>query len=197
MKRIVLYAAAFIIAGVLAYISGLWYDGDKVLGILTAGFFALFLFGWKRIGSKGIGLVLVTVFYLITLDSILFVQDILIFIGSLVMGLLLLPYLSKYRDGVMASLVFVLLNMLISFEFVTSEVMMWLMVLTTGAAALIGFRFNFNLVKVCFSVLFGLSAFFLLLFEVFDDFSFLAVLAILLVVFFVISMYRLNKHVAA
>lgn len=197
MKRIILYAATLIIAGVLAYISGLWYDGDKILGILTVGIFALFVLGWKHTGSNGIGLIFVTVFYLITIDSIFFVQDIPIFIASLVMGLLLIPYLRKHPDAVSASLVFVLLNILISLEFVSSGVMVWLFVLATGAAALIGFRFNLNIVKICFSILFGLSAFFLLLFEVFDDFSFLAVLAILLVVFFVMSMYKMNKHVAA
>lgn len=197
MKRILLYAATLVIAGILVYISGVWYDGDKVLGILTVGIFALFLWGWNRTGHYGIGLICVTVFYLISLNSIFFVQDIPIFIGSLVMGLLLIVYLQKHRDALTASLVFVLLNMLITFEFVTSEVMLWLMVFVTGAAALIGFRFSLYLVKICFSILFGLSAFFLLLFEVFDDFSFLAVVAILMVILFIMSMYRMNKHVTA
>lgn len=196
MKRIMLYILTIVIAGFLGYIAELWYEGDKILGVLTVVIFALFLLGWKRTGSNGIGLIFVTVFYLITIDSIFFVQDIPIFIGSLVMGLLLIPYLRKHPDAVSASLVFVVLNMLISLEFVSSEVMMWLIVLVTGAAALMGFRFNLNLVKISFSVLFGLSAFFLLLFEVFDDFSFLAVLAILLIVFFVMGMYKMNKHVA-
>lgn len=197
MKRIILYAITIVLAGLLVYISELWYDGDKILGVLTVAVFALFLLGWKRIGSNEIGLIFVTVFYLVSLDSIFFVQDTPIFISSLVMGLLLIPYLQKHRDAVTASFVFVLLNMLISLEFVTSEVMIWLMVLITGAAALIGFRFSLNLVKICFSILFGLSAFFLLLFEVFDDFSFLAVVAILMVIFFIMSMYRMNKHVTA
>lgn len=162
MKGYIYHGGALLVAGLLTYLSGLWYEGDIILGIVAIGFFALFLQGWRRTGTSNIGLVIVTVFYLITLDSIFFVQDIPIFISSLVLGLLLLPFFRKQRDGVAASLVFVLLNMLISLEFMSNELMAWLIAFVTGAAALIGFRYNLTLVKICFAVLFSASALFLL-----------------------------------
>lgn len=197
MKEFLYHGVALLAAGLLIYISGLWYEGDKVLGILGILLFALFLAGRKRRSVSSIGLVIVTVFYLFALDSIFFVQDVPIFICSLVMGGLLLPHFRQNRDAVSASLGFVLLNMLISLEFMPNEIMMWLIAFATGVMALIGFRFNYAIVKVCFAVLFALSALFLLVVQVFDGPFVLSVLAVLSIASFVIGMFRLNGKAAA
>lgn len=197
MKQTFLYALTLAVGVLLTYLAEFWFGTEWLFGLLTVGLFALFLQGWKRWGTNGGGLIIVTVFLLISLDSIFFVQYFPAFIASLLMGVLLLPHYHKNRDGIVSSAVFVLLNMLISLEFVPNELMLWLIVLAAGTAAVIGFRFNLNLVRKCFIALFAFSAFFLLLFEIFDGSNFLAIIAILLVGFFITSMYRLNKHVAA
>lgn len=197
MKGIFYHGAALLAAGLLMFLSELWFEGDKVLGLAALGLFALFLQGWKRWVGRGIGLVIVTVCYLFTLDSIFFVQDVPIFICSLVMGLLLLPHFHRHRDAVTASIAFVLLNVLIAMEFMPNEIMMWLIAFATGAAALIGFRSNYAIVKVCFAVLFALSALFLLFIQVVDGAVILSILAVLAIACFVIGMIRLHGKAAA
>lgn len=196
MKEWILHVFFMLAAGTLIYLSELWYDGDKVLGIASLVLFGLYLQGWKRRGASGIGLVIITVFYLFTLDSIFFVQDIPIFVCSLVMGIFLIPHFPKHRDAVSASIVFVLLNMLISIEFMPSEVMMWAIAFVTGAAAVFGFRYGHTIVKVCFAVLFALSALFLLLVQLTEGKTVLSILAVSAVIFFIIAMIRGNSKVA-
>lgn len=100
-----------------------------------------------------------------------------------------LPQTAGWRHG---SMVFTLLNMLIAIEFVPNEWMLWLIVLATGGAALIGFRLNYRLLKLCFGTLFGISAFFLLLFQLVEPMPLLTVLAFSIITVILISMYRLK-----
>ena len=197
MKQMLLYAATLLCGGLLTYIGESWFGAEWLFGLLTVGLFGLFLQGWKHWGRSGGGLVIVTAFMLLGIDSIFFVQYWPAFICSLLLGVLLIPHFRKHRDGVAASMVFVLLNMLISLEFVPNELMLWLIVFATGAAALIGFRYNFLLVKGCCAALFSMAAFFLLFFQLFDDSILLSVLAFLTITFFIVSMFRLNGRVSA
>lgn len=197
MKQILLYAVTLLCGGLLTYIGERWYGAEWVFGLLTVALFGLFLQGWKRWGTSGGGLVIVTAFLLLTLNSIFFVQYWAAFFCSLLMAVLLMPHYHKRRDGVLASVFFVGLNMLIALEFIPSELMLWLIVLATGAGSLIGFRFKFSLVKGSFAMLFSISAFFLLFFQLFDDSPLLTVLAFLTVTIFIVSMYRLNGRAPA
>lgn len=192
MSRILLYGGTLLAAGLLPYIASYWFGAEWLFGIVTVGLFAMFLMGWERWGRSGGGLIIVTVFFLITLNSIFFVQYLPAFICSLLMGILLIPHYRKQPDGVMASMVFTLLNMLIAIEFVPNEWMLWLIVLATGGAALIGFRLNYRLLKFCFGTLFGISAFFLLLFQLVEPMPLLTVLAFSIITVILISIYRLK-----
>lgn len=197
MKQILLYAATLLGGGLLTYIGERWFGVEGVFGLLTIALFGLFLQGWRRWGRSGVGLVIVTVFLLLTLDSIFFVQYWAMFVCSLLMAVLLLPHYRKHRDGVLASVIFVGLNMLIALEFIPNELMSWLIALATGAASLVGFRFKFPLVKACFAALFSISAFFLLFFQLSDDSLLLTVLAFLTIAIFIVSMYLLNRSTPA
>ncbi|MBB5181110.1 hypothetical protein HNQ44_002575 [Planomicrobium koreense] len=197
MKQIFLYVATMLGGGLLTYIGERWFGAEWLFGLLTVALFGLFLEGWKCWGTSGGGLVIVTAFLLLTLDSIFFVQYWAVFICSLLMAVLLMPHYRKHRDGVAASVIFVGLNMLSALEFIPSELMLWLIVLATGAGSLIGFRFKFPLVKASFAALFSISAFFLLFFQLFDGSPLLTVLAFLTVAIFIVSMYRLNRSATA
>lgn len=197
MNQFLLYAATLIVAGVLSYLGERLFGAEWIFGLLTVGLFALFLESWKRLGKSPLGLVIVTVCLLITLDGIFFVQYAGAAICSLLMGLFLLPHFNGNKDGVTASAAFVFLNILICFVFVPNELMGWLFVIITGVAALIGFRFNFTVVKICFAALFGLTAFFLLLLQLSEDIYMLSILAVLLVGFLIFAMYRMNRKAAA
>ena len=197
MKQILLYAATLLCGGLLIYVGERSFGTEWLFGLFTLALFGLFLQGWKRWGAYGGGLVLVTEILLLTLDSVFFVQYWAVFVCSLMMAVLLVLHYHKHRDGVLASIVFVGLNMLIALEFIPSELMLWLIVLVTGAASLIGFRCKFPLVKACFATMFSISAFFLLFFQFFDGSPLLTVLAFLTVAIFIVSMYRLNKWTTA
>ena len=197
MKQTLLYAATLLYGGLLIYVGERSFGAEWLFGLLTVALFGLFLQGWKRWGTSGGGLVIVTAFLLLTLDSIFFVQYWAMFVCSLMMAVLLMPHYRKHRDGVLASVVFVGLNMLIALEFIPSEIMLWLIVIATGAASLVGFRYKFPLVKTYCAVLFSMSAFFLLFFQLFDDSPLLTVLAFVTVAIFIVSMYRLNGRATA
>lgn len=197
MKQVLFYAAILIGAGILAYLGETFFGAEWVFGLLTVALFALFLQGWKRTGRSPVGLVIITVCLLITLDGIFFVQYAATAICSLLMGLFLLPHFYKNKDGVSAAAVFVFLNIMIYFVFVPNELMGWIFVIVTGIAALIGFRYNLPVVRTCFAILFGLSAFFLLLFQLSEDIYILSILAVLLVGFLIFAMYRMNRQAAA
>lgn len=196
MKKVLFYAAILIAAGLLAYLGESFFGAEWIFGLLTVGLFALFLQGWKRTGKSPVGLVIITVCLLITLDGIFFVQYAATAICSLLMGLFLLPHFPENKDGVAASAFFIFLNIVICFVFVPNELMGWIFVIVTGIAALTGFRYNFPVVRTCFASLFGLAAFFLLLFQLSEDFYFLSILALLLVGFLIFAMYRMNGRAA-
>lgn len=196
MKQVLFYAVILIAAGVLAYSGESFFGAEWIFGLLTVGLFVLFLQGWKQTGRSPVGLVIVTVCLLITLDGIFFVQYAATAICSLLMGLFLVPHFPNNKDGVTAAAVFVFLNILICFVFVPNELMGWIFVIVTGIAALIGFRYNFQVVRTCFASLFGLSAFFLLLFQLSENIYFLSILAVLLVGFLIFAMYRMNGRAA-
>ncbi len=197
MKQVLLYAATLIAAGVLSYLGESYFGAEWIFGLLTVGLFALFLQAWKRWGNSSVGLVIITVCLLITLDGIFFVQYAATAVCSLVMGLFLLPHFLKNKDGVTASAIFVFLNILICFVFVPNELMGWIIVTVTGIAALIGFRYNFPVVRICFASLFGLSAFFFLLFQLSEDAYMLSILAALLIGLLIFAMYRMNSRATA
>ncbi|QHJ72145.1 hypothetical protein [Planococcus halotolerans] len=197
MKQVLLYSATLIVAGVLSYLGEALFGAEWIFGLLTVFLFFLFLQGWKRWGRSPIGLVIITVCLLITLDGIFFVQYAATAICSLLMGLFLLPHFYKNKDGVAASAVFVFLNILICFLFVPNELMGWIFVTVTGITALIGFRYNLPFVRTCFVSLFGISAFFLLLFQLSEEIYMLSILAVLLVGFLIFAMYRMNRQAAA
>lgn len=130
--------------------------------MLAVGWFALFLQAWKRVQPGGAGLIVVTVFALLDMASIFFVQNLPAAICSLLMGSLLIPFFRKHPDVAMTSMGFVLLSVLMSIE-VRSFTTLWMFFIALGALAVIGFRSGFLWLKRCFSVLFALTALVLLL----------------------------------
>ncbi|MEK3889462.1 hypothetical protein [Bacillus sp. FSL K6-3431] len=165
MRKFVVYAVAILGNVLLINWSELWYGAEWftewLFGFLTIGLFALFLQGWKRYSPNGVGLILITAFGLLTINSIFFVQNFPASICSLLLGLLLMPLYKNHQDAVLTAWGFVLINILISIE-VQSDITMSLLFLTTGIGALVGFRLQFLLLKRCFTVFFSLTALVLL-----------------------------------
>ncbi|CAM4083121.1 hypothetical protein [Lederbergia lenta] len=160
MKKFLLYAAAVLGNVLLINWSELWYGAEWftewLFGLLTVVLFAFFLQGWKRYSQNGVGLILITGFGLLTINSIFFVQNLPASICSSLLGLLLIPLYTDHRDAVITAWGFVLINIIINIE-VQSGITLVLLSLTTGIGAIVGFRFKFLLLKRCFTVLFSLT----------------------------------------
>lgn len=156
MKAFVLYAAA-ILGGFLLYrVSELWYGAEWIFGLLTVGWFGLFLFVWKQLKPGGAGVILVTAFTLIDISSIFFLQNLPTAICNLLIGLLLVPFFRRYPDVVLSSVGLVLLGILICID-TGSIATMWMLFIAAGALALIGFRLRFRWAKRCYTVLFAIT----------------------------------------
>lgn len=200
MKKIGLYAAAVLGNVLLINLSERWYGAawftEWLFGLVAAGFFALFLLGWKRYSMSGIGLVIVMSVTLFTIDSIFFVQNLPAGICSFLLGLLLIPYFASHRDAVLTAVGLVFINILINLE-VQSEMTMWLVLWTAGVGAIIGFRLSFLLLKVCFTLLFSIAALVLLLINLFGGYYLLSLLLVVLAVLFIVGTYKLTGDAPA
>lgn len=192
-ESLIVFALAIIGNVLLINWSEQWYGEEWftewLIGLVTVGFYALFLYGWKQYSRNGHGLIFITAFVLLTIDSIFFVQVFSASVCSFSLGLILIPLYVKNRDSVVTSWGFVLLNILILTD-VPSEVTTW-MLLTTGIAFLVGFRFNLLLLNRCFTVLFALTALLLLFFSITNVYLF--GLAVVLVVLFTTFIYKLSR----
>lgn len=149
-ESLIVFALAIIGNVLLINWSEQWYGEEWftewLIGLVTVGFYALFLYGWKQYSRNGHGLIFITAFVLLTIDSIFFVQVFSASVCSFSLGLILIPLYVKNRDSVVTSWGFVLLNILILTD-VPSEVTTWMLFLTTGIAFLVGFRFNLLLLN--------------------------------------------------
>lgn len=194
MKGFIVFALAIIGNVLLINWSEQWYGEEWftewLIGLVTVGFYALFLYGWKQYSRNGLGLIFITAFVLLTINSIFFVQIFSASVCSFLLGLILMPLYVKNRDAVVTSWGFVLLNILILTD-VPSEVTTWMLFLTTGIASLVGFRFNLLLLKRCFTVLFALTALLLLFFSITNVYLF--GLVVVLVVLFTRFIYKFSR----
>lgn len=196
MKAFILYAVAALGNVLLINLSERWYGAEWftewLFGLLTIGFFALFLQVWERYSKSGSGLVIITAFALLAIDSIFFVQNLPAGICSFLLLLLLIPHYRNHRDAVLTAGGFAFLNILITIE-VQSEVTMWLLFWTAGIGALIGFRLRFLLLKGCFTMLFSMVAFALLLLNLFTDAYMISLLLIGFTALFIVGTYKLGE----
>lgn len=177
VKKFVVYVIA-ILGGFMLYgLSESWFGKEWIFGLLAVVWYGLFLLMWKRIQPGDAGLILVTIFMLQNINSIFFVQYAAMAICSLLMGLLLVPFYRSYRDVVLTSAVFVLLNIVTSFE-LGSIASIWMVFVIAGISALVGFRYRLLWLKRSFTIVFVLAGLLLILNYLIDG-TFVAVLLIL------------------
>lgn len=191
MKGFIIFVLAVIGNVLLINWSEQWYGTEWLIGLVTVGFYALFLYGWKQYSRNGIGLIIITAFVLLTINSIFFVQNLPASVCSLLVGLILIPLFINNRDAVVTSWGFVLLNILLWIE-VSSEVTTWMLFITTGIAASIGFRLHLLLLSRCFTILFALTALLLLFISLFTN-AYLFGLAVVLVLLFALGFYKFSR----
>lgn len=193
MKAILLYAAAILGSHLLYRVSELWYGAEWIFGLLAVGWFALFLQAWKRIQPGGAGVIVVTVFMLLDIASIFFVQNLPAAICSLMAGCLLIPFFRKHQDVAITSMGFVLLSVLMSIE-AGSFTTLWMFLIVHGTLAIIGFRCRFLWLKRCFTVLFVSAIPVLLLYYLYEG-TYLLVFLILFGTFAVaFSSYKFSRQ---
>lgn len=196
MKVLIVYALAILGNVLLINWSEQWYGAawftEWLFGLCTVGLFALFLKGWKRDNPNGGGLIFITVVTLLTINSIFFVQNLPDAICSLLLGLVLIPLYVDHRDVVLTVWGFVLLNIIMNIE-VQSEVTLWLFLLITAIGALVGFRLQFVLLKRCFTVVFLITALFLLCMNFFTEVYMISLLLVLFIVLFTVGAYKFSK----
>ncbi|RNF38121.1 hypothetical protein [Planococcus salinus] len=193
MKGFALYGVA-VLGGHLLYIASEYQFGAEwIFGLLTVGWFALFLQGWKRYRPGGSGLILVIAFLLLDINSIFFVQDLLAAVCSLLLGVLLVPFYRSYRDVALASGGFVLMNLLFHAE-VESIITMWLFFIAAGVLSLVGFRQRFLWLAGCFSVLFAMAALLLLMNYLIEETYLIFLLVLAGAAIVVAGAYKFSRH---
>lgn len=176
-KEFIVYAITILGGFMLYVLSGSWFGYEWVFGLLEVVWYGLFLLVWRRIQPGSAGLILITIFMLLNINSIFFVQYTAMAICSLLMGLLLQPFYRSHQDVVLASAVFVLMNIVASFE-LGSLVSVWMMFVIAGISALAGFHYRFKWLKRCFTVVFAAVGVLLFLLYLIDG-SYVVVLLIL------------------
>jgi hypothetical protein len=196
MRVFVLYTVAVLGNILLINLSERWYGAtwfmEWLFGLLTVGIFVLFTQGWKR-HPHHLGLIFITGLGLFTINSIFFIQYLSIGLCSFLLGLWLIPLIGSYRDAVLTAWGFVLLNILSCFE-VGSEATLWLFIITTGMLTLIGFYFQYVLLRRFFTVIFSLTASILFLMNSLAEFKIISLLAVLFIVLIVIvGAYRFSR----
>lgn len=192
MKRLLLYMVV-VLADFLLYKWSEQQDGGEwIFALLILCLFALFLHIWKRYSSIGVGLIFITIWSLLMIDSIFYLvlASIVTILFSLMAGLLLIPFYKKHREEVITAWGFVLLNILIQLEY-TSEVTLWVTFFITGIGAIIAYYFQLKLVRRCFTVLFLLNACPLLFITLFSNTYWSGFLVIMIVLIFFVLRFNL------
>lgn len=175
VKEFIVYVIA-ISGGFMLYgLSESWFGKEWIFGLLAVVWYGVFLLVWKRLQRASAGLIVVTVFMLMNINSIFFVQYTAMAICSLLMGLLLVPFYRSHRDVALTSAVFVLMNIVTSFE-LGSIASIWMVFVIAGFSALAGARYRFSWLKGCFTVIFAMAGLLLLLGSLVDHMYLIALL---------------------
>ena len=180
VKEFVVYVIAILGGFMLYVLSESWFGKEWIFGLLAIAWYGMFLLVWKRIQPGSAGLILITIFMLLNINSIFFVQYAAMAICSFLMGLLLLPFFQSHWDVVLTSAVFVLMNIVTSFE-LGSIVSIWMVFVIAGFSALAGFRYRFLWLKRCFTIVFALAGLLLFLNYLIDG-TYVVVLLIVAVI---------------
>lgn len=193
MNKWSLYASTLVGIYLLYELSGQFYGLEWVFALLTVGLFALFLRGWKRSGANGVALAFITAITLLTINSIFYLlaPPIFTFVFTIVLGLTLIPLFNSYRDAISTAWIFVLLNLLINIGFENDKTTV-ITLFITGTGALVGYYFQFLLLKKCFTFFFFLLAFITLLMNIFAGAILNSLFIGLFVILFAVLAYRFS-----
>lgn len=194
MKGLILTAAAILGSFGLIYAEELagTNDTDSLLAVSALILFALFLQGWKRWNPGGGGIILVTAFMLLSISSIFHLDYTGVFIWSFLLGLLLIPFYKKYRDAALTSLAFVVEQLVVYTE-MGNDAMVWVLFTLNGLIALGGAYFGLKWLKRCFTVLFAMSALFLVFINSFNEGLLLLILVLAAIALISVGIYKFSR----
>lgn len=164
MKKWLFYAV-ILFGNILLYKLSNFHPGTEwVYAALVIVLFVTSIHGWKKVSSRGMGVIALTALGLFTINSILYLLMASVFtvLFSFILGLVLLPYYYIHREAVITAWWIVISNILITLG-ISNEVVLWFTIATASIGAVLGFWLRSSMMKMFFSVCFIFSALFLII----------------------------------